>query len=542
MQQFRYSYFLFIGLVFSFSSLIAQNVGIGTSSPLTRLHVAGTFRVDALQTPAIPSAITDKVVWTDVNGQLYSFSVGAIGQVLGVNALGVIDWLDADVYDWHLEGNSNGGLYSIGTNDGFDFPIVTNSVERMRVMADGKIGLATISPTTLLDINGDYAYRVKNITNVAMNNNNYDLTTIKYSSYRITNTTGDDFTYSGFTGGSDGRIVTLYNASNEVIDLINQSSASVAANRIITGQGGDISIDPEGAATLQYNTFDNRWVVIALNGVEAGNNWSLAGNAVTNDPNVPATYGTSLIATTENFAGTIDAQDYVIGTNRIERLRVKKTTGYIGIGTAVPTTKLHVKGNVTIDSTVLTHGITVGKSAFVQGPNTSADNQYHNVVLPNDYAMTALSIYATTKLDGDMKVNGIELKNVLNNASQGWYGLNAGVSAAGTGTNTVATGADYQDHNCQCPDNYIATGIEIRAYLFLDGEMKLRCTALKPGYLTSETGQGVEAVLSVPFYVGANDQSHISGCPAGTYVKGVRIRAEDYLDGQLRVFCTGIEH
>lgn len=213
----------------------------------------------------------------------------------------------------------------------------------------------------------------------------------------------------------------------------------------------------------------------------------------------------------------------------------------IGIGTPAPLEKLHIKGKAAVDSTLLTHGITTAKTEFVLGPNTSADNQYHTVVLSNDYAMTALSIYATsTYLDGDMKINGTQLRGILSNADQGWYGLNAGLSAAGSGLNTVATTADNQDHNCNCPDNYVATGIEIRAWAALDGEMKLRCTALKSGYVTSESGQGTESVMSLPFSV-ANEQSHISGCPAGTYVKGVRIYAETYFDGRLRVFCTGIE-
>lgn len=70
--------------------------------------------------------------------------------------------------------------------------------------------------------------------------------------------------------------------------------------------------------------------------------WWTVGNAATVNPGIPATYGTSTIAALENWAGTTDAQDYVIGTNQIERMRVMKTTGRVGIGTAAPATRLDV--------------------------------------------------------------------------------------------------------------------------------------------------------------------------------------------------------
>lgn len=70
--------------------------------------------------------------------------------------------------------------------------------------------------------------------------------------------------------------------------------------------------------------------------------WGLTGNAGTNDPAIPTTYGTSAITTGENWSGTTDANDYVIGTNSLERFRVKQTTGNVGIGTSTPARKLHI--------------------------------------------------------------------------------------------------------------------------------------------------------------------------------------------------------
>lgn len=58
------------------SLALAQNVGIGVSSPLEKLHVAGRMRSDFLASP------DTNVVLSDVNGTLINLSSGTSGQVL----------------------------------------------------------------------------------------------------------------------------------------------------------------------------------------------------------------------------------------------------------------------------------------------------------------------------------------------------------------------------------------------------------------------------------------------------------------------------
>ncbi len=74
----------------------------------------------------------------------------------------------------------------------------------------------------------------------------------------------------------------------------------------------------------------------------SNSSWTINGNSAITTPANPITYGTSTLGATENFMGTTDANDVTFATNNIERMRIKNTTGNIGIGTSNPTKKLDI--------------------------------------------------------------------------------------------------------------------------------------------------------------------------------------------------------
>lgn len=125
-------------------SLLAQNVGIGTTSPTHRLHLAnisasdqGLLRVQSLSNP---------------NKSVGTFSdQGVLGKV---NFTGdPKDLLHGDLTfkqdatDWRLVGNTgtNASTNFLGTTDNQPLVFRTNNTERMRILSDGLVWINTTS-------------------------------------------------------------------------------------------------------------------------------------------------------------------------------------------------------------------------------------------------------------------------------------------------------------------------------------------------------------------------------------------------------------
>jgi hypothetical protein len=116
------------------------------------------------------------------------------------------------------------------------------------------------------------------------------------------------------------------------LHVVKSTSGALRIEDGTQGLGRVLTSDVNGLATWQ-------------NPITLGTGWALIGNSAITTPTTPTTYGTSTIGAAQNFIGTTNANDVTVGTNNIERLRVKNTTGYVGIGTANPSTPLEVVSN-----------------------------------------------------------------------------------------------------------------------------------------------------------------------------------------------------
>jgi hypothetical protein len=171
-------------------------------------------------------------------------------------------------------------------------------------------------------------------------------------------------TFRSGNPGTDGQL-NIYSEQGATDYLYTISPNSAATQNVVLtlppndGNANDVLVS-DGSGNLSWSA----------PGSSTG--WALTGNTGLNDPAAPATYGTSTFAAGENFIGTTDAQDVVFGTNLAERMRIKQTTGNVGIGTATPTELFQVYKSANADKSAI--------YSYVNQTTTAADYQNRAVL------------------------------------------------------------------------------------------------------------------------------------------------------------------
>jgi hypothetical protein len=112
-------------------------------------------------------------------------------------------------------------------------------------------------------------------------------------------------TITGITKPTDGKRLTIVNAAANAATISNQSASSVAANRILTGTGADLSLAADASAQLVYDSGATRWRVVGgsagASSVEYVEAYLTATTAVANATQVPFT---TAVGTIPNTTGT----------------------------------------------------------------------------------------------------------------------------------------------------------------------------------------------------------------------------------------------
>lgn len=198
------------------------------------------------------------------------------------------------------------------------------------------VGIGNNAPNTKLDVAGDLALREGTALSLSAGaNNNVDLTTSKFSFYRITGP-GAAFSITGLSGGSNGRYVTLYNTTSQSFTIANLNAGSLSANQIKTLDGGDmVSVAANASITLLYNTTEQKWIVTGFNNFYPKTAWGLRGNSGTNPAN--------------DYIGTADGQDLVFKTGGTEEMRLSNG-GNLQVEDDVTVKGNDINGNPTTDA------------------------------------------------------------------------------------------------------------------------------------------------------------------------------------------------
>jgi hypothetical protein len=326
-------------------------LGIGESSPSQMLHVAQNARVDGnLGLGGIAPA--QKLEITQGNILLGRQDAGDFSRLIGLGS-------NIGGMSLGASGGSWIGFYQSSNSNGIDF--ITNDAtvshaRRMRITPSGRVGVGVDDPVARHHVNGSQAVKITD-------------TATSYTAL------ADDYLIR-VTSTAAARTITLPTAASIAgrVYEIKDASGGAATNNITINADGTETIDGELTQAIISNYG-------SIKIVSDGTNWSIVKHA-TNGVEGPAGSNADAVALWDGVSGRLlkDSQLYVNGS------------GWLGVGTDSPNSRLMVTGSVSYDP---------GATAT----NLTLDDSHHIVYVTDTSAARTITLPSTAACGG--RVYGI---------------------------------------------------------------------------------------------------------------------------------------
>ena len=263
----------------------SQNVGIGTASPSSQNSV---FK-------EVIGSSSD----TNSGSVLVSSSVGS----------GWLGWNDSE------SASIPAYIKYDHATDSMQFQ--ANSSERMRIDSSGNVGIGETAPSRALDIKSANPLNINTTSNNHIHFQVNDVTTGQYASssslpHQLCDSTGSSPRLVVDSSGNVGIGTSSPSQKLEIdIDGTSQTAKATGGGQLCIAQQGISSLNSSGGIELKTSTFENG-------------------------------YGAKIVA--------FDNGDLVFGLRNnsatfVERLRIDRESGNVGIGTSSPDAKLDVKAS-----------------------------------------------------------------------------------------------------------------------------------------------------------------------------------------------------
>jgi len=342
----------------SFVILDTGIVGIGTTIPVAKLEVANNYS----STENLPSA-----------------NIGIVGRNFvgtGTNVIGVYGQGKTNDASYNSYGGYFYGTYSNNRNKAIGIYAYGNDYA---AILDGTVGIGSSLPATKLDVNGN----IQAGTYYDRDDSNYFLNPAAggtgwglYSNGSIYASGSDSNYFAGSVGigitnpgaklsivtpdtnyltiwsnngGANNEYLSLYQTADDFIFTSNKNGTGVRKGIGITATGADNTM-PSG---IYLKTDGNVGVGTTIPGFNLDVYGSgVVASQIVSTNNYSAQYikgGQSGDVRWGLFSGYPNVGDFTIReTGVADYLTVKKTTGYVGVGTTIPSTNLDINGQIKI--------------------------------------------------------------------------------------------------------------------------------------------------------------------------------------------------